>query len=191
MNDSEPPEVDQYEEYQAGTAKIAKDLHAPRDVGEEEGGGIPIQIGFCALPKFETPKATLLVFARALYDFTGESEEELRFKMGDVLIVRQEHSSGWWVGELFGREGLFPACYVEIMKGRENLPKRWPPAGLKSCTARCDFETTEENLLPFDDGEILVINNECEGWYIGENQSGILGMFPKSFVSLNEAKAKG
>ena len=187
VKDSVPPEVDQYEEYEPGTAKIAKESYGGDGASGEDG--VPIQIGFCALPKFETPKTNLLVFARALYDFPGEADEELRFRKGDVLIVRQEHPSGWWVGELFGREGLFPACYVEIMKDRANLPKRWPPSGQRSCTARCSFAPTENNQLGFDDGEIVVINNECEGWYMGENNAGVLGMFPKDFVSLNETKS--
>ena len=186
MNDSVPPEPDQYEEYEKnqnpGTARSAKEGDGDGSAGEDG----PIQIGFCALPKFDMPQTELLVFARALYDFPGEEDEELCFRRGDVVIVRQEHDSGWWVGELFGREGIFPACYVEIMKNRANLPKRWPPAGLKSCTARVSMALKEDNLLSFDDGEVLVITDECDGWYIGENDAGVLGMFPKEYVSVNE-----
>uniref|UniRef100_A0A7S4PJA5 SH3 domain-containing protein n=1 Tax=Paramoeba aestuarina TaxID=180227 RepID=A0A7S4PJA5_9EUKA len=189
-----PPKVDQYEEYETAASKHKKDQRAKERAeaggGEDEeglaGDDMPAQIGFCALPKFDMPDTELLVFARALFDFPGEEQNELRFRRGDVLIVRQEHASGWWVGELFGREGLFPACYVEIMKDRANLPKRWPPPGLMSCTARSTFVTEEENLLSFDDGEVLVITDECDGWYVGENNNGVVGMFPSVHVSVNE-----
>jgi len=52
-------------------------------------------------------------FAKAAYDFPPENERELELKKGDVVEVLQEVDE-WWFGVLpDGREGYFPANYVE------------------------------------------------------------------------------
>ncbi len=131
----------------------------------------------------------LWTFASALFDFNGTDENDLRFRKGDVIIVRIQHDSGWWVGEVFGRCGMFPAAYVHVVTGRSNLPRRWPPPLLRSCTAKFFFTATEETDLSISEGEVLVITDEVGGWYIGENNSGQVGMFPKDFVTLNDTRS--
>ncbi|XP_022538191.2 cas scaffolding protein family member 4 isoform X1 [Astyanax mexicanus] len=52
------------------------------------------------------------LFAKALYDNTAESQDELEFQKGDVVVVKEqkvEGSPGWWRCSLHGREGLAPA----------------------------------------------------------------------------------
>lgn len=49
---------------------------------------------------------------RALYDFTG-STDELSFKSGNEIIVLNEVLDDWWMGELDGQRGLFPMSYTE------------------------------------------------------------------------------
>lgn len=50
----------------------------------------------------------------ALYDFTGENEDELSIKEGEELTVMEE-TDGWVTGKnAEGKVGLFPANYVEI-----------------------------------------------------------------------------
>jgi len=52
--------------------------------------------------------------ARALYDYTGTHDYELNFKAGDIInIISEDHSTGWWIGELRGVQGPFPGNYVE------------------------------------------------------------------------------
>ncbi len=50
----------------------------------------------------------------ALYDFTGQSDQDLTFRKGDRIVVVQSPTStdDWWTGELNGKQGLFPANYV-------------------------------------------------------------------------------
>ena len=52
---------------------------------------------------------------RALYDFTG-STDELAFNAGDEILVLNEVLDGWWMGELGGRKGLFPTSYTEVIR---------------------------------------------------------------------------
>ncbi|XP_067286938.1 cas scaffolding protein family member 4 [Pseudorasbora parva] len=52
------------------------------------------------------------VLARALYDNTAETEDELAFRKGDIITVVEKNvaeSIGWWKCSLHGRQGLAPA----------------------------------------------------------------------------------
>lgn len=33
--------------------------------------------------------------------------------LGDVIIIQEKEEDGWWYGSLNGKEGIFPATYVE------------------------------------------------------------------------------
>lgn len=70
-----------------------------------------------------------LEFARAVYDFTSESQMELTLKKGDIVAIISKidpatNTTGqWWRGRLRdGTMGMFPANYVEIIQkaGPEN-----------------------------------------------------------------------
>uniref|UniRef100_A0A8B9GKY8 Cas scaffold protein family member 4 n=1 Tax=Astyanax mexicanus TaxID=7994 RepID=A0A8B9GKY8_ASTMX len=67
---------------------------------------INIDVFFLSLRLFQT------IFAKALYDNTAESQDELEFQKGDVVVVKEqkvEGSPGWWRCSLHRREGLAPA----------------------------------------------------------------------------------
>lgn len=49
---------------------------------------------------------------RGLYDFEGESSDELPFRRGDTIRVLEKVSEEWWRGELRGRTGIFPTNYI-------------------------------------------------------------------------------
>eukprot|EP00349_Pseudokeronopsis_sp_Brazil_P006004 CAMPEP_0202968046 /NCGR_PEP_ID=MMETSP1396-20130829/13158_1 /ASSEMBLY_ACC=CAM_ASM_000872 /TAXON_ID= /ORGANISM="Pseudokeronopsis sp., Strain Brazil" /LENGTH=448 /DNA_ID=CAMNT_0049693869 /DNA_START=1 /DNA_END=1347 /DNA_ORIENTATION=+ len=49
----------------------------------------------------------------ALYDAEAEAEDELSFKVGDMIEVLETSDDGWWKGRLGNKEGLFPVNYVK------------------------------------------------------------------------------
>ncbi|KAF9137294.1 hypothetical protein BGX30_010390 [Mortierella sp. GBA39] len=55
------------------------------------------------------------VFVTALYDYAGEQPTDLSFNKGDrIAVVKKTGSTNdWWTGRLNGREGDFPANYVQ------------------------------------------------------------------------------
>ena len=59
--------------------------------------------------KFNKPDETVV----ALYDFEGEGHGDLSFQEGDLIKIvrRTETDQDWWVGELRGTRGNFPANY--------------------------------------------------------------------------------
>ncbi|CCF57430.1 hypothetical protein KAFR_0C04400 [Kazachstania africana CBS 2517] len=55
--------------------------------------------------------------AVALYSFAGEESGDLPFRKGDVITIlkKSESQNDWWTGRVNGREGIFPANYVELV----------------------------------------------------------------------------
>ncbi|XP_072112154.1 SH3 domain-containing protein 19 isoform X1 [Mobula birostris] len=54
--------------------------------------------------------------AKALYNFVGENEDELNFKVGDTIILLESIDADWLKGELQGKEGIFPRSFVQVLK---------------------------------------------------------------------------
>ena len=55
-------------------------------------------------------------YVTALFDFEGQAEDDLPFREGDRIKVvkKTESTDDWWEGELKGRQGNFPANYVQL-----------------------------------------------------------------------------
>ncbi|NXU53699.1 FCSD1 protein, partial [Turnix velox] len=73
---------------------------------------------------------------RALYDYEGQSPEELSFPEGAIIRVLPrapgEVDDGFWMGDFDGRVGVFPSLVVEELTGaggaaRQELPSPSPP----------------------------------------------------------------
>eukprot|EP00088_Acartia_fossae_P001851 TRINITY_DN10723_c0_g1_i3.p1 TRINITY_DN10723_c0_g1~~TRINITY_DN10723_c0_g1_i3.p1 ORF type:complete len:569 (+),score=161.34 TRINITY_DN10723_c0_g1_i3:145-1851(+) len=56
---------------------------------------------------------------QALYDFEAENGNELGFKEGDIIILKQKLDENWFEGSLNGKTGCFPINYVNVLV---NLP---------------------------------------------------------------------
>ncbi|NWQ89577.1 FCSD1 protein, partial [Burhinus bistriatus] len=73
---------------------------------------------------------------RALYDYEGQSPEELSFPEGAIIRVLprtpSEVDDGFWMGDFNGRVGVFPSLVVEELTGAreaagQELPSPSPP----------------------------------------------------------------
>ena len=65
-----------------------------------------------------TPKRTTsmhVITAVALFDYVAAAEDELSIKEGDVIELESKDPSGWWVGRVGGKRGLFPGNYAREM----------------------------------------------------------------------------
>ncbi|QLL33913.1 hypothetical protein HG536_0F02380 [Torulaspora globosa] len=81
----------------AGNARVSRPVSEKPDFG--------------SLSSSNTPKAV------ALYSFAGEESGDLPFRKGDVITIlkKSESQDDWWTGRVNGREGIFPANYVELV----------------------------------------------------------------------------
>ena len=57
----------------------------------------------------------------ALYDFNGQTGEDLSFKQGDRILVTKHLDTVWWSGRLNGYEGIFPSAFVGGSPGTVGL----------------------------------------------------------------------
>ncbi|KAK9324327.1 hypothetical protein V1517DRAFT_58765 [Lipomyces orientalis] len=53
----------------------------------------------------------------ALYTFEGEQDGDLGFRKGDIITIvkKSDSKDDWWTGRKDGREGIFPANYIELV----------------------------------------------------------------------------
>ncbi|NXF05453.1 SH3R2 ligase, partial [Smithornis capensis] len=63
--------------------------------------------------------------ARALYTYRGHNPGELRFNKGDIIVLLRQLDENWYLGEVNGISGVFPASSVQVIK---HLPLP-PPLG--------------------------------------------------------------
>ncbi|NXI05820.1 SH3R2 ligase, partial [Pachycephala philippinensis] len=65
--------------------------------------------------------------ARALYTYRGHNPGELRFNKGDTIVLLRQLDENWYLGEVNGISGVFPASSVQVIK---HLPLPRPLYGL-------------------------------------------------------------
>lgn len=54
--------------------------------------------------------------AKALFSYRGHNPGELRFNKGDVIVLLRQLDQNWYLGELNGVSGVFPASSVQVIK---------------------------------------------------------------------------
>ncbi|XP_058521346.1 embryonal Fyn-associated substrate isoform X1 [Ochotona princeps] len=91
--------------------------------------------------------ATSAQLARALYDNTAESPQELSFRRGDVLRVLQREGAGgldgWCLCSLHGQQGIVPANRVKLLPAGPT-----PMPSLSTAAPGHDQEDQEVYVVP-------------------------------------------
>ncbi|NXO53666.1 SH3R2 ligase, partial [Aramus guarauna] len=54
--------------------------------------------------------------AKALYTYRGHNPGELRFNKGDIIVLLRQLDENWYLGEINGVSGVFPASSVQVIK---------------------------------------------------------------------------
>lgn len=124
---------------------------------------------------------------KALYDFDGQSSEEISFKAGDILYLESKVTSDWWRGSKRGQTGIFPASFVEIFNSNERSLHSEEKVKVCLVTALYQFDGEEEGDLSFKVGdEIRVLSRINKDWLFGECKNR-RGQFPVSFVKQKQS----
>ena len=74
-------------------------------------------------------------FRIALWDASADSADELNFKKNDVIKVISTDASGWWIGEVHGKMGSFPANYTAPHNGSSAPSPNTPPSSINASPA--------------------------------------------------------
>ncbi|KAL3880913.1 hypothetical protein ACJMK2_033116 [Sinanodonta woodiana] len=68
------------------------------------------------------------IWVRALYDYQGNTDEELSFSEGSLIkLIRKDENGvddGFWEGEFNGQVGVFPSLMVEELESGDNSELR-------------------------------------------------------------------
>ncbi|EGS19242.1 uncharacterized protein CTHT_0058670 [Thermochaetoides thermophila DSM 1495] len=73
------------------------------------------------------PAAKPKIMAKVLYDFTGQRENELTIKAGQIIEILQKENNGWWLAKNGDASAWVPAAYVEEQAPAPAPAPRPPP----------------------------------------------------------------
>ncbi|NXF54413.1 SH3R2 ligase, partial [Oceanites oceanicus] len=90
--------------------------------------------------------------AKALYTYRGHNPGELRFNKGDIIVLLRQLDENWYLGEVNGISGVFPASSVQVIK---HLPLPPPLSrALYSFDLRSRDKTENKDCLTFHKGKL-------------------------------------
>ncbi|XP_067342123.1 SH3 domain-containing kinase-binding protein 1 isoform X2 [Channa argus] len=66
---------------------------------------------------------------KVLFPYEAQNQDELTIKEGDIIniITKECADAGWWMGEIGGRQGVFPDNFVKLLEVEKERPKKPPP----------------------------------------------------------------
>lgn len=137
----------------------------------------------------------------AMYDFNGETDEDLSFRTNDKIYLLKRLNEEWLLGrDRRGCEGMFPANYIEV---RIALPGDQHHHQLQSSTATTSSKSispvassfsppkvrvlytfnaeTAEDLTIVENEFVTVLHQITPEWLFGECH-GQRGQFPANFI---------
>ncbi|NXD12397.1 SH3R2 ligase, partial [Nothocercus nigrocapillus] len=126
--------------------------------------------------------------AKALYSYRGHNPGELRFNKGDIIMLLRQLDENWYLGEINGISGVFPASSVQVIK---HLPLPPPLCrALYNFDLRSRDKNENKDCLTFHKGDIItVISRVDENWAEGKLGDKV-GIFPILFVEPNTTARK-
>ncbi|XP_034424684.1 SH3 domain-containing protein 19-like isoform X2 [Hippoglossus hippoglossus] len=120
-------------------------------------------------------------WAVALFDFPGQTEEDLSFHKGALIRVIKHIDAEWRRGRLEGREGLYPAAFTQPHQVQPIPDQQSAVKGAGK--ALFDFTAMGEDELTLKAGDdITQVESVDEQWILGV-VGGRRGIFPKNYIS--------
>ncbi|XP_051737895.1 SH3 domain-containing kinase-binding protein 1 isoform X3 [Ctenopharyngodon idella] len=91
-------------------------------------------------------------FCKVIFPYEAQNEDELSIKEGDIVtIVNKECAdAGWWLGELNGKQGVFPDNFVKLFipEVEKERPKKPPPPAAPTTKQVTDKKTDAKKVPP-------------------------------------------
>ncbi|XP_042570400.1 SH3 domain-containing kinase-binding protein 1-like isoform X2 [Cyprinus carpio] len=97
-------------------------------------------------------KAKAKELCKVIFPYEGQNEDELSIKEGDIVtIINKECAdAGWWLGELNGKQGVFPDNFVKLFipEVEKERPKKPPPPAAPTTKQTTDKKTEAKRVPP-------------------------------------------
>ncbi|XP_069368203.1 SH3 domain-containing kinase-binding protein 1 isoform X5 [Paralichthys olivaceus] len=79
---------------------------------------------------------------KVLFPYEAQNEDELAIKEGEIIniITKECADAGWWMGEIGGRQGVFPDNFVKLLEVEKERPKKPPPPSAPSAKSTTDVD---------------------------------------------------
>ncbi|XP_057710437.1 SH3 domain-containing protein 19-like isoform X2 [Corythoichthys intestinalis] len=121
-------------------------------------------------------------WALALFDFAGQTAEDLSFHKGAHIQVIEHVDSEWRRGRLAGKEGLYPVAFTQPCQAPPIASSKAAVKGVAK--ALFAFTAENEDELTVKPGDIITqVESSDEQWIVGV-VGGKRGMVPKNYILL-------
>ncbi|XP_041824219.1 SH3 domain-containing kinase-binding protein 1 isoform X5 [Melanotaenia boesemani] len=79
---------------------------------------------------------------KVLFPYEAQNEDELSLKEGEIItiITKECADAGWWMGEIGGRQGVFPDNFVKLLEVEKERPKKPPPPSAPSAKHNTELD---------------------------------------------------
>lgn len=121
-------------------------------------------------------------WAVALFDFPGQTPEDLSFHKGALIRVTEHIDAEWRRGKLEGREGLYPVAFTQPCQAPPITDQQSVAKGVAK--ALFDFTAESEDELTLKVGDIITQVEAVDEQWIAGNMGGKRGIVPKNYISL-------
>lgn len=134
-------------------------------------------------------------YAITLYPFNAQFPNELSFGAGEVVHITRHIDSEWMEGMIETTKGIFPSSYVNILVDCAEATEQQVQSDIISAKKDAlEPGVTVKVLYTFDaqmDGDLNVHEGESvtvlemanEDWVKVKNQSGLVGLCPREYLS--------
>ncbi|XP_076617458.1 SH3 domain-containing kinase-binding protein 1 isoform X3 [Chaetodon auriga] len=87
---------------------------------------------------------------KVLFPYEAQNEDELSIKEGDIvnIITKECADAGWWMGEIGGRQGVFPDNFVKLLEVEKERPKKPPPPSAPSAKHTTERKSEVKKVPP-------------------------------------------
>ncbi|KAM8730828.1 SH3 domain-containing kinase-binding protein 1 isoform 1-T1 [Acanthopagrus schlegelii] len=87
---------------------------------------------------------------KVLFPYEAQNEDELSIKEGEIvnIITKECADAGWWMGEIGGRQGVFPDNFVKLLEVEKERPKKPPPPSAPSAKHTTEKKSEVKRVPP-------------------------------------------
>ncbi|KAJ9579096.1 hypothetical protein L9F63_024802, partial [Diploptera punctata] len=129
-----------------------------------------------------------------LYPFYAQFDNELSFHEGEIVTLCRHIDKDWIEGKIDGKKGIFPKSYVNILVDCDSYSNFSEPNQSEDLDAEVITDLFAKVLYNFDaqmtgdltvhkDEVVWIVSKANEDWCEVKNQSGIVGLCPRNYLT--------